>query len=185
MTNRKGIGGGGFTLVEILTVVALISILFVIFIPRIDFATTRARETGVMSDFHSFQIAIEATAKLHSGFDDKDDSLETMNSYLDNAMKVREDAETNQLYSVKTDPWNTHYIVDIYEDEQLVNVTSAGADKQFGSLDEDASEIEKQYEKDNYYLITKYRPTGISTKTLGFDMNITDDDTLKKGILNG
>lgn len=60
----------GFTLIEIITVIALISILFVIFIPRIDFATERVREVGVQNDMRSYQIAIEQVAREHNGFSD-------------------------------------------------------------------------------------------------------------------
>ena len=58
----------GFTLVEILTVVMIIAILFVVFVPRINFATTKAREAGIMNDFHEFQIALESVASQHNGF---------------------------------------------------------------------------------------------------------------------
>ena len=48
-----------FTLVEILIVVAVIGILFVTLVPRIDFAGDKARETGVKTDFRSFELAAE------------------------------------------------------------------------------------------------------------------------------
>ena len=88
----------GFTLVEILAVVALIAILFVVFIPRIDFATMKARETGVQSDFRSYQIAFEQVMKTRAGLivEKGDDGgaktcaniRDSLNAYLDNAMKI-------------------------------------------------------------------------------------------------
>ena len=48
-----------FTLVEILVVIAIIGILFMFFVPRIDFAGNKARETGVKSDLRSFMLATE------------------------------------------------------------------------------------------------------------------------------
>ena len=40
----------GFTLVEILVVIVVIGLLFMFFVPRIDFVGDKARETGVKSD---------------------------------------------------------------------------------------------------------------------------------------
>ena len=62
-----------FTLVEILIVVAVIGILFVTLVPRIDFAGDKARETGVKTDFRSFELAAEQLMRENAGvakFDD-------------------------------------------------------------------------------------------------------------------
>lgn len=60
--NKKGkkspsVTKRGFTLVEILIVVAVIGILFISLVPRIDFAGDKARETGIKTDFRSFELA--------------------------------------------------------------------------------------------------------------------------------
>ena len=54
-----------FTLVEILIVVAVIGILFVTLVPRIDFAGDKARETGVKTDFRSFELAAEQILRAY------------------------------------------------------------------------------------------------------------------------
>ena len=56
-----------FTLVEILVTVFLLGILFVVFIAKMDFATDRAKITGVQNDFRSYQTAIEQVAKENAG----------------------------------------------------------------------------------------------------------------------
>ena len=53
MTNKKS----GFTLVEILVVILIIGLLFVFLVPKIDNATDKARETGIKTDFRSYQTA--------------------------------------------------------------------------------------------------------------------------------
>lgn len=57
-----------FTLVELLIVIAIISILFIVLISKVDFATDKAKATGVQTDFRSFQVAFETVARENSGF---------------------------------------------------------------------------------------------------------------------
>ena len=62
MTKRKA-----FTLIELLIVIAIIGILFIVLISKVDFATDKAKATGVQTDFRSFQVAIETVAKENAG----------------------------------------------------------------------------------------------------------------------
>lgn len=63
MTKKKA-----FTFVELLVVIAIIGILFVVLVSRVNFATDKAKATGVQTDFRSFQIACEQVAKDNDGF---------------------------------------------------------------------------------------------------------------------
>ena len=56
-----------FTLIELLIVIAIIGILFIVLVSKVDFATDKAKATGVQTDFRSFQVAIETVAKEHAG----------------------------------------------------------------------------------------------------------------------
>ena len=56
-----------FTLIELLIVIAIIGILFIVLISKVDFTTDKAKATGVQTDFRSFQVAIESVAKENSG----------------------------------------------------------------------------------------------------------------------
>ena len=49
----------GFSLVELMIVMAIIALLSVVLIPKIGFAPNKAKESGVITDFHSFEIALE------------------------------------------------------------------------------------------------------------------------------
>ena len=62
MNKRKA-----FTLIELLIVIAIIGILFIVLVSKIDFATDKAKATGVQTDFRSFQVAIESVAKENAG----------------------------------------------------------------------------------------------------------------------
>ena len=56
-----------FTLIELLIVIAIIGILFIVLISKVDFATDKAKATGVQTDFRSFQVAFETVAKENAG----------------------------------------------------------------------------------------------------------------------
>ena len=63
MTKKKA-----FTLIELLIVIAIIGILFIVLVSKVDFATDKAKATGVQTDFRSFQLAFDTVAKENSGF---------------------------------------------------------------------------------------------------------------------
>ena len=63
MTKRKA-----FTLIELLIVIAIIGILFIVLVSKVDFATDKAKATGVQTDFRSFQMAFDTVAKENAGF---------------------------------------------------------------------------------------------------------------------
>ena len=63
MTKRKA-----FTLIELLIVIAIIGILFIVLVSKVDFATDKAKATGVQTDFRSFQLAFETVSREHAGF---------------------------------------------------------------------------------------------------------------------
>ena len=57
-----------FTLIELLIVIAIIGILFIVLISKVDFATDKAKATGVQTDFRSYQVALETVARENDGF---------------------------------------------------------------------------------------------------------------------
>lgn len=65
--NNKFSKRKAFTLIELLIVIAIIGILFIVLVSKVDFATDKAKATGVQTDFRSFQVAIESVAKENAG----------------------------------------------------------------------------------------------------------------------
>ena len=63
MTKKKA-----FTLIELLIVIAIIGILFIVLVSKVDFATDKAKASGVQTDFRSFQMAFDTVAKENAGF---------------------------------------------------------------------------------------------------------------------
>ena len=109
----------GFTLVEILVVILIIGLLFVFLVPKIDSSMDKARETGIKTDFRSYQTAFESVARDRGGLGensitDVTEAINLVNGYLDPALKVdgsRMSVLGNGGYDVaKIDPWNNPYI---------------------------------------------------------------------------
>jgi len=115
----------GFTLVEILVVIVVIGLLFMFFVPRIDFVGDKARETGVKSDFRAFMLASEQVMRENAGLgfvtgatvDTATTNINTglvadkLNMYLDPAMKLTVVASKNQATTAQLDPWNKSYVM--------------------------------------------------------------------------
>ena len=66
--NNKHLRKQAFTLIELLIVIAIIGILFIVLVSKVDFATDKAKATGVQTDFRSFQLAFETVSRENSGF---------------------------------------------------------------------------------------------------------------------
>ena len=161
-----------FTLVEILIVVAVIGILFVTLVPRIDFAGDKARETGVKTDFRSFELAAEQVLREKAGIGDFCDAsgdadiaelagANGINLYLDKAIQFNASGEC-----AKQDQWNQKYTMQIIE--------SSDGNKNNGAImfisngkDSVLSETE-----DNYALVVTYYDGQIEAETIGFSSNI-------------
>ena len=66
--NNKHLRKQAFTLIELLIVIAIIGILFIVLVSKVDFATDKSKATGVQTDFRSFQLAFETVSRENSGF---------------------------------------------------------------------------------------------------------------------
>lgn len=111
--NRAKSKKAGFTLVEILVVILIIGLLFVFLVPKIDSSTMKARETGIKTDFRSYQTAFESVARENSGLGSNAigspaDVVDSVNGYLDPALKL----DLTSSASAKKDPWNNAYKFD-------------------------------------------------------------------------
>ena len=159
-----------FTLVEILIVVAVIGILFVTLVPRIDFAGDKARETGIKTDFRSFELAAEQLIRENAGLADFNavDKLtgeNGINLYLDKAIQFKTDGDC-----YKQDQWNQPYTIQVVESEDgnpnngAIMFISNGKDSMISGTDDE--------HLDNYALVVTYYDGQIESETIGFSSNI-------------
>ena len=190
-----------FTLIELLIVIAIIGILFIVLISKVDFATDKAKATGVQTDFRSFQLALETVAREHQGFsslvDEDYEKLEiAINKNLDNKLKINiDDAGIITMANGATDPWGIEYhgqyvTGDDGKDRGAVVMYSNGANLTFGS---DATicngtvtvSFENDDGRDDYSMVIVYslsKGAGeINTITQGF---VANEGTLQSGNVN-
>ena len=105
--HNKRIRKRAFTLVELLIVIAIIGILFVVLIGRVDFASNKAKTSGVQTDLHAFANAAHMSAIDNQEFiSDKSKLADSLNSYLDEELKVN---YTTDIFVDAKDPWGNNY----------------------------------------------------------------------------
>ena len=127
-----------FTLVEILIVICVISILFVVLVSRVDFATDKARTTGAQNDLRALQMAIHQVA-IEDGelVDDLNLLASRLNENLDSELMVH--VENNELVSNAKDPWGSYYKISYSKPANSKGqavVISAGPDMKYSSTDD-------------------------------------------------
>lgn len=97
----------GFTLVELLVVISIITILFVVLISKVDFSSNKARKVGAQTDLRSYQIAIQTVARERQEIPTELDQLKySLNKNLDAELAVL--ANSDYLSGAK-DPWGSEY----------------------------------------------------------------------------
>ena len=110
-----------FTILELLIVVCIIGILFLVLVSKLDFATEKAKITGVQSIFRSYQMALEAVARENAGFstlgwDEGDlngDRIRNAYDYGDtNENCILDGDETWVVRSYETETWTGIYTLD-------------------------------------------------------------------------
>lgn len=183
MSRLNKLNKRGFTLVEILVVILIIGILFVAFLPKVDFAGDKARETGVKASLRTYMIANEQLFREYAGLKDDttlaNNALE-INKLLDasNRLKVTEDATTPgkanidadgagviSTTAIKTneeDPWKKNYEVEFIKEAtgtgRKIVIASFGKTQTAGTAD--------------YVMLTTYKDGVIKSCTAGLNVNI-------------
>lgn len=90
-----------FTLIELLVILAVLSTMFTIFISKVDFATYKAKDAGILTDFRSYNLAFDTLVRegnLESILDVEEKFVTELNSLLDNKLQFN----TNKPYLSNT-----------------------------------------------------------------------------------
>lgn len=173
--NRKR----AFSLVELLVVIVIIGLLFMVFVPRIDFASNNARETGVKSDFRSFSLAAEQILRENAGLafvsnsiagdGGKEDIELKLNKYLDHALQFSE-GTCNQK-----DAWHSNY--KLYTSAKKGSSNGALTFVCSGKNTTPSVASTATVTTDDDYIITvTYKNGEINTWTSGFSSDIIAQD---------
>ena len=191
MTKKKA-----FTLIELLIIIAIIGILFIVLISKVNFATDKAKASGVQTDFRSFQLAFETVAREQSGFshlvnEDYEQLEMAINKNLDNKLKIDIGVDgTITMANNATDPWNVEYHGQYVtgndgKDRGAIVMYSNGADFTFGSTAVVVNGVVSinttdEAGNDDYSLAIIYSLNGgagrIDASTTGFSNNLTASD---------
>ena len=128
----------GFTLVELLIVIAVIGILFVVLVSRVDFATDKARTTGAQNDIKAIQTALYQVALEDYGFSNDIDTLaKRINENIDSELAVF--VQDGIIKSKAEDPWGTQYQLMLTHPANTKGqsiILSAGPDTTFSTKDD-------------------------------------------------
>ena len=128
----------GFTLVELLIVIVIISILFIVLIAKLDFTSNEARSTGLQSDLRAYSAAANSVALEYFGFSDDVELLaEHLNKFLDVELQVH--VEGNNLETKAVDTWGKPYIITNMNPDGTrgeVSFISAGPDMEYFTEDD-------------------------------------------------
>ena len=194
-----------FTLVELLIVIAIIGILFIVLISRVDFATDKAKITGVQTDFRSFQTAFYSVAIELQGFPtDKTELIEQTNKNLDPSLKLV--MEDGKIKSMQNDPWGNEYVFNylkVHHTRGSVEMISAGVDQKYYTADDHISTvtyalthsgadviISSTFDKDNfkttdfYATLESAEPGLYKTGSNYKELLISWDDMVYSGLIN-
>lgn len=136
---QKGLRKKGFTLVELLIVIAVIGILFIVLVSKVEFATDRARETGVKTDFRSYQVALQTVGLEQQEFtSDYYKLVNQLNENLDPKLELSNGVDG--LFTDAEDPWSSTYRLSYRKVEGQnrgsVAIVSSGPDLVFETADD-------------------------------------------------
>lgn len=152
----------GFTLVEVLVVIAIISILFVTLMPQIENAVNRSRETGVKTDFRSFQLGAESYIRETTG---KQLTYHSLNKFLDKNIALVDPGADATTTSASSDPWGSTYRAYVDPNRAYIWMKSNGKDE---IADTD----------DDYAIYSYYVQGTVASCTVGFGVSELPSDLL-------
>lgn len=131
----------GFTTIELVIVIAIISVLATVLIPQMSSMVDKAKISGVQQNFREMQIAAQTVAYEHAGFNSIDGLLDAGGSTIADATKLYDALNVNfdpvnkigdDGTMTRKDPWGNVYKFVYDKDTNGVTFTSAGPDGVFG-----------------------------------------------------
>ena len=177
----------GFTLIEVLIVIAIIGILFAVLVPRINVGGDKAKEAGVKTDFRSYEIAVEQVMIENSGLPDDTNgktAFSEINKVLDSEMFLLtgedEDGKDDKdnILTAKSDPWKKqyNYKIDSSIDGGVVNgvIKAEGVTDHYFAIrsgGKDAKFVDDNDDND-YILVVHYKDGKVKTCTKGLSNDI-------------
>ncbi len=152
---RKSFIKRGLTLIEVLIVIAVVCVLFVVLVSRVDFTTDKAKITGVQNDFRALQTALKTIGIENAEFtDDIDRLVEQLNINLNSGSSIIIDG--NSMVTTNKDPWGNHYELNYQKPANTsgqITMGSAGPDGIFGTSDDLKSTVTIEKDDDGSHIV--------------------------------
>lgn len=115
--NRKR----GFSLVELMIVMAIIALLSVVLIPSFQFAPQKAEIAGVITDFRSFEIAVKST---HIATGALPTTTDLERDLVEFGITTFEDGTDDDKVATITDDGGQEYTVSVKDDGSEILFTA-------------------------------------------------------------
>ncbi|MES9970500.1 MAG: type II secretion system major pseudopilin GspG [Candidatus Thiodiazotropha sp.] len=125
----------GFTLIEVMVVVVILSILAAIVVPKIMDRPEQARITKAKSDIRALEAALNLYRLDNMVYPTTDQGLEALVSKPTDSPEPRNWKEGGYLDRLPMDPWNNPYLFLNPGTHGVIDIYSAGLDPQ--SADDD------------------------------------------------
>lgn len=125
----------GFTLIEVMVVVVILSILAAIVVPKIMDRPEQARITKAKSDIRALEAALNLYRLDNMTYPTTDQGLEALVSKPTDSPEPRNWKEGGYLDRLPMDPWNNPYLYLSPGTHSTIDIYSAGLDSQ--SVDDD------------------------------------------------
>ncbi|MCU7914744.1 MAG: type II secretion system major pseudopilin GspG [Candidatus Thiodiazotropha sp. (ex Gloverina cf. vestifex)] len=125
----------GFTLIEVMVVVVILSILAAIVVPKIMDRPEQARQTKAKSDIRALEAALNLYRLDNMLYPTTDQGLEALVSPPSGAPEAKNWNEGGYLDRLPADPWGNAYLYLSPGFHGSIDIYSAGLDSQSGDDD--------------------------------------------------
>lgn len=129
---RKNRNEDGFTLVEMLAVMTILSLLVVVVAVNVIPTTDKARVQKARADIAVFEAALDQYKLDMFDYPDERDGLAALKALPSGAANADKYREGGYIKKVQNDPWGNPYIYQNPGDNAVYDIISYGADGQPG-----------------------------------------------------
>lgn len=128
----------GFTLIEVMVVVAILAILAAVVVPRVMDEPAKARRAKVQQDLRAIESALDLYKLDNYRYPTTDQGLEALVSRPSSGPEPKNYKDGGYLRKLPEDPWGNPYRYLHPGEHGEVDVYSLGADGAPGGADENA-----------------------------------------------
>lgn len=137
-SRSNGRGSAGFTLIEVMVVVAILAILAAVVVPRVMDEPAKARQAKAAQDIRAIESALDLYKLDNFRYPSTDQGLEALVERPTSGPEPKNYKEGGYLRQLPRDPWGNPYQYLNPGEHGEIDVYSFGADGSPGGQDENA-----------------------------------------------